>query len=460
MMKKIGGALLITLLQSAVSLVAQIVLARILSPNIFGQFATCSVLVTILMALANLQCDKYIISGKGQTVQDRLKASAYIELIVAIMFFILALSILPMILKLINKDELIYYSLALACSVVYTPFTRGKAVLDSELMFFKARLPQLCAQIISATIAIFLALNEYGLSALIIWRLCAYFIEILILTSIHGSPKFKIIEREERKAVIGFVKPLYWSSVIFTVYASFDYYVLAIFISDSELGLYWLSFQLTNYLLIIKTTFNNILLPYYCQSKDNMMKVELLNNHTKLLILFYLVFSIVSMMISDVAINIVLGEKWSKMTTIFNLFTIIVMFKAFSSSFLPYLIAVDKRKAELQSTVFALLNLTIFLPILSLKFGVFGALVAVMISTFLNFIYLYCKYIYEIKDNNHLKTFSLMILVSIIIYGSSFLHILPRLGILTPILLGATIMIVKNLHELKNVINKTSGLLS
>ncbi|WP_394392266.1 oligosaccharide flippase family protein [Shewanella woodyi] len=456
-MKKISGALLITLFQSAVSLVAQLSLARILSPDIFGQFATCSILVTILMALANLQCDKYIISGKGQTLQERFKASAYIEFLVAIVFFGLAVFVFPLILKLMNKQELIYYSLILACSVVYTPLTRNKAVLDSQFKFFKARLPQFIAQIIAAIVAIFLALNNYGLSALIAWRLCAYLLEVVILAIVYGPPRFQVVERESSKEILHFIKPLYWSAVIFVLYTSFDYYILAALISNRELGLYWLSFQLTNYLLILKTTLNNILLPYYSRVEDNGIKTALLNSHTKLLTLFYLAVSIVCMMLSGTAIDIVLGEEWVDMTVIFNLFTIVVMFKAFTSSFLPYLITVDKRKAELQSTVFALIVLVILLPILSIKMGIVGALMAVIISTLLSFTYLYFKYIYRNIEGNYFKTFVGMLLVSSLIFGCSLLSTTPRVAILTSILAIVFIMLIKYLNRIKLTLNEISG---
>ncbi len=456
-MKKIGGALLITLFQSAISLTAQLTLARILSPDVFGQFATCSVLVTILMAFANLQCDKYIISGKNQTPQERFKTSVYIEFLIAIAFFGLAVFLLPIILKLLHKEELVYYSLVLACSVAYTPFTRSKAVFDCQLEFLKARLPQLIAQTFAAIVAVYLALSDYGLTALIVWRLCAYSLEVIILTIMHGFPKVKAIERNNIKEILSFVKPLYWAAVIFTIYASFDYYILAALISNRELGLYWLSFQLTNYLLILKTTLNNVLLPYYSKVDDESIKLELLNSHTKLLTLFYLSISTLCMMLSGSIIDLILGDEWEDMIQVFNLFTIVVMFKAFSSSFLPYLISVEKRNAELNSTIFALMVLIIILPVLTLNFGVFGALIAVIMSTLFGYNYLYFKYINRNINGNFFKKFVGMILISSIIYGCSLLSILPRIVILTSILVVAFVLLLRCLKKIKLTLNEISG---
>ncbi|MFT5296761.1 MAG: O-antigen/teichoic acid export membrane protein [Colwellia sp.] len=457
-MNKIGGALLITLFQSAVSLVAQLTLARILSPDVFGQFALCSVLVTILMAFANLQCDKYIISGKDQTPQERFKASVYVEFLIAIAFFGLAVFVFPIILKLLHKEELVYYSLILACSVAYTPFTRSKAVLDSQLKFFKARLPQLIAQTIAALVAVYLALNDYGLSALIVWRLCAYSLEVIILTITYGFPKVKAIEITNVKVMLNFVRPLYCAAVIFTIYVSFDYYVLATLISNKELGLYWLSFQLTNYLLILKTTFNNILLPYYSQVDDESIKLALLNHHTKLLILFYLSISTVCMILSGTAINLILGDEWTDMIPIFNLFTIVVMFKAFIGSFLPYLISVEKRSAELNSTICSLMILAVLLPVLSLKIGIFGALLSVMVSTLIGFIYLYFKYINRNINGNFFKTFIGMILASFFIYGGSLLSIMPKIVILTSILVVVLIILVRYVKKIRLTLNQISSI--
>ena len=457
-MEKISGALLITALQSIVSLIAQLSLARILAPEILGQFAICSVLVTILIAVANLQCDKYIISGNGGTLEDRLRVSAYIEFILAIVFFVLALVLLPLILNAINKNELIQYSLILACSIFYTPFIRIKAALDSQLKFLRARLPQLIAQVVAAICAIFLALNGFGLWALIAWRLCAYLLEVMVLIITQGPPNFKVVTRERRKEVLGFVKPLYWSSVIFTFYASFDYYILAALISNRELGLYWLAFQLTNYLLIIKTTLNNILLPYYSKAAEKNLKMTLLGNHVKLLAMFYFVIAVLSAIFSDIAIITILGEDWADMKQILNLFTIIVMFKAFVSSFLPFLITVGKNESELQSTVFALLALAILLPILTIKMGPIGAVCAVLGSTLLSFLYLHIRFISAEANGSFLIAFAIMLISSSVVIFSSTLSSVSQLLILLPILAAALLFLLGYVKRMKIVIGEISRL--
>lgn len=456
-MRNISFALLITLLQSAVSLTAQLTLARILSPDIFGQFATCSVLVTILMALSNLQCDKYIISSTDQTLEERFKTSAYIEFLVSIFFFSLAVFFLPLMLKLLNKEELIYYSIVMACCVIYTPLTRSKSILDSQLNFFKARVPQLIAQSVSSVIAIVLALKGYGLSALIIWRLCAYTLEILVLALLHGAPKFKSCSIRDGAKVLGFVRPLYGAALIFTIYGSFDYYVLSIFISNKELGLYWLSFQLTNYLLILKTALNNILLPYYSQVDECKFKTRLLDSHTKLIALIYFSVSVICMMLSDVIISFILGEEWLDMAPILNVFTVIVMIKAYSSSFLPYLITIKRRSAELNSTIFSLSVLAIMLPILLLTIGIFGALFSVLVSALSSYVYLYVRYIYSIEDIS-LNTFLLMILMACLVLMISFLSIELRIVVLFFAFFSIFFMAVKYIRKIKFILHEFSSI--
>ena len=456
-MEKIGGALLITLFQSAVSLIAQLSLARILAPEIFGQFATCSVLVTIFMALVNLQFDKYIISGKGETLEERESASVYIELILALAIFGLALSVFPLILHLINKAELIFYSLTLACSIFYTPLTRRKAVLDSQLKFIRARLPQFFSQVVAAIVATLMALNGSGLWALIAWRLCAYTLEVVVLVITQGPPNLKVVPREKRNEALSFVKPLYWSAVIFTLYASFDYYILAALISDRELGLYWLAFQLTNYLLIIKTTLNNVLLPYYSKTEDKHLQISLLSNHTRLLTSFYFVLVVLCAIFSEIAIVTILGEDWADMREILNLFIIAVMFKAFVSSFLPFLITKGKNESELQCTIFALLALVLVLPILTLKMGSIGALCAVIGSTLVSFGYLYFQFIIKYVNKNCLVIFAGMIFCSALVFFASTLSVMPKLFILTPMLAAALIFMAGYSRKIKVVMGQITG---
>lgn len=391
-MKKIGVVFIITILQASVSLATQLSLGRILKPEIFGQFAICAAITAFLMTLTNLQSDKFIIT-ESETEDGRYSTVVTTEIILSISVMLFAFLLLPLLLSLLNKPNLLLYSQLLSLAVFYNPLCRYKSVLDKNFRYIASRIPQSIAQVLSALIAIGLALKGWGIWSLISWRLCTFFFELIILHSLYPTlPKISL-DIDSIRELLKFVAPLYMAAIIFVIYSTFDYYILSYFIDDRALGHYWMAFQLTSYFLIIKTTFNGVLLPYYSKTKCGEDKINLQNHQLDAVSYFFLILCLVGFAFSKELITLILGELWTEMYFIFNLFLIVVSLKAFSGSVVPYLISKGKRNVELFSLVVALAVFFSTIYILSKHFGVIGALLSALLSVFISMVFLYYGFI-------------------------------------------------------------------
>lgn len=387
--------LIITIFQSFVSLITQIVIARILVPEIFGQFAICSAIITIAMTLTNLQSDKYIVMGDDRI--KRFHISYYSELIVSCFVIVIVNIIAPYILSLLAKPELILYVQVLSLAVFYNPLMRRKALFEGELDFLKARLPLLCSQIVSAIAAIILALNGFGIWSLISWRVVTFLLEIIILKIL--MPNIPKVENkwELLSEFKSFFSTLYLAAIAFVIYSTFDYYILANFLNEKELGLYWMCFQLTAYFIVLKTALNGLLLPIYSSINDDLEKQKhLLKQHIQLVSRLYMCIFICSIIFGEFFARVILGEKWLSITELLPYFLLITLIKSVSGSLLPQLIVRGQRSAELSGLIIALSIFLISIYPLSMYYGAKGALASAAISSISSACFILIKYM--LKD--------------------------------------------------------------
>ena len=408
---------LITILQSIVSLMTQISIARILVPEVFGQFAICSAIITIAMTMTNFQSDKYIVMGKDRI--QRYNISFYSELLMAIAVVIVLNLIAPYILSILDKSSLLKPVQVLSIAVFYNPLMRRKALFEGDLDFVKARVPLLASQIISSIIAIILALNGYEIWSLISWRLTTFVIEIIVLKAL--MPKLPKVNNnwELFKEYKSFFTTLYLAAIAFVVYSTFDYYILANFLNEKELGLYWMCFQLTAYFIVLKTTLNGLLLPIYASIKENVLQQNhLLKNHVQLVSRLYMSLFLGSIIFGEFFANIVLGEKWMSIAALLPYFLIITSIKSVAGSLLPQLIVRDKRSAELAGLLIALAVFLSSIYPLSYHHGAKGALASAAISSICSATFILIKYMS--KDIGLFKISILEMLIVIILSVALF----------------------------------------
>ena len=163
-----------SMVQYILFIFTQVVLARLISPEIFGEFAIISIYVMFFFTLSNFQSDKYIITKKDIS-NSKFNAILKFDLIIStVNYFFFFLIVYNQLLPNIDyqyKNQILLFGLI----VFYHPLSRKKALLEKELNFFNARYPATIATILSSIISVILAFNGYTISALILSNTCCCF---------------------------------------------------------------------------------------------------------------------------------------------------------------------------------------------------------------------------------------------------------------------------------------------
>lgn len=391
---KKGGitVLIFLILQNGTAFLTQVIMARLIEPNAFGMVAMAMFIAMIFGTIINSQGDKYIIQTK-ENVDEKLNVIITLELILAIIIIILVALLTPVITKLIGREDLTLIIQLLTVSYIAIPFQKIRSGLEKEMAMFKSKSALFAAQIIGGIIGVVLALNDFGIYAIIIWRIATPILDGIALLFIT---KFKIrfaLSKIIIRKVYSFSKPIIGASILVYFIWNIDYYIVGYFKDYTELGYYWLAFQVSHYALTAKTAINSVLFPTFTQIKSKAERYKLFDLVIRLTSAIYTLPALIILIFGKYFIILIYGEKWVPAVMPLKIFFIIVVIRAIGGNAGPLLYSLGKTKQDLKLAIINAITLPIFVAVGTYYYGIIGAAVGVLVSASLNAFYGFGKYI-------------------------------------------------------------------
>ena len=402
-----GGATVsvITLLQVMILFIVQVSLARILEPSEFGVFAFISLVTMFINSFGNLYGDRFLIKEKKNTYKI-LDTIFTVELIWSIFLILFSIFILPTILIWIGKAHLTEFIQIFCFVLIYNPFIKPKAIFEKQLSFIKANMPMLLSHFFGGVIGITLAYNGYGIWSLVFWKLAISIIEALCIWFILPyKPKFNIDYDILKKSLV-FGYPLLISAILVFISTNIDYYLVDSLMSEESLGFYWMAYQLSHYLFFIRAAINKVLFPTIAKLNNLKYQVKLFDIATTITALIYFIPVFVVLLFAQEIIIFIYGEKWLPSARLLNVFVIVVLIKAVSSTIAPLLHTYNKTKVDMEVAAINLLALLPLVYFLTIAYGTLGAALAVFIVGNISVFYTYQFYVNKLIHRGYFFYFS------------------------------------------------------
>lgn len=406
----IAGAVAVKI---AIGAGTQVLLARLLTPEIFGQVAYAMVVAMFFNAFTNLRGDAYIVSQK-ESPKRAMDVVFTMEMAAAALFFLLVCLTAPYIMDSLGKGELTSFVQILALSFFYNPLVRPRSRFERDLSFVRSRLPGMVSEILAAASSIALALAGYGVWSLLWWRLSVPLIEVAILwLTVSERPGFRW-DPGEAKAVFRYSLPLTSSAILVFFYYNVDYFIIGQVLDDSatQLGYYWLGFQAASYFLMARQIFYQGLLPIFSRLEDEGFKKEAFLRFSRAFSGTFLVLTLLALVFGRDAILFVYGKQWEPAVFPFQVISIVVLMRAINSNTGYYFHSSGKTMPDLV----AALIWTILLPPLAYigitRYGIDGAAVSVLIVQVIANVFIYERYVKPLTGKGALHFFFLPVAIS------------------------------------------------
>lgn len=371
----LGG---LTVSRYAISFASQVLLARLISPRGFGDFALLLALITMGSAMATIHARHWLVKRRDLSERD-LGTAFTLELVFGSVVTFAFLQLSPVILGWLGREELETPLRALSLVVLVTSFSIPSALLQREMRFGGLYFPQLAGVVANAITAVALAMNHDGLWALITGKLVGHLVETSLIWRLAPRQPTLVWDQEVAISICRFGLPLLGMTLLVQTYWHVDHVIIERLLDPRALGFYYLAFQLSKQALHVRTGLNQIALPIFARQPLARARISF-RRLTWLNSVVYLGMAVVGIGSADLLISVVFGARWSPAAMPFRLLMLATSWRGIVGYYEPLMVLHDGRHILLRSTV----ALTALLPLavyaLTPTFGLAGSAAAVLLA--------------------------------------------------------------------------------
>lgn len=382
-----------------VTLISNIILARLLTPYEFGQIGIVMFFIIIAKVLTESGLSGALIRKTDATEEDFSTVFIF-NLAISFFLFILLISFSGTIADFYDNPPLQNILIALASILLINAFqfTQNAKVIR-DLKFKKRSIYMFISVVLSSAFGIILALLKYGVWALVIMQIANAFILTLIYWIFEGPIKKFVFKKSSFKTLYKFGVNTTLASLISTGFENIYNLVLGKFFSIQYTGLYYQAKKLQEVpLSVIKSTLLGVV--FSTLSKLQHDQKAFTKFYNRIMVVFTTLVGLICLLIYFYAEQVILlmyGEQWLGAVFFMQILIIAsfflmqemlnrVLFKVFDKTEKILYLEIIKNVIQLTTVVIGIIKL-------DLAVLMYGFLATSVISYFIN--YYYSRKIYQ-----------------------------------------------------------------
>lgn len=431
-----------------ISVVVNLILARLLAPELFGTVAIVLMITDILQV--------FIESGFGTALIQKKEADDldfssvfFFNIVMGILLYVLLFLFAPLIASVYHRSELTDIIRVVGLILIVAGIRNVQQAYVSRNMLFKRFFFATLGGTVTAAIAgIWMAYKGYGVWAYVVQYLLNNLVGTLILWfTVSWRPKLQF-SLERLKGLFSFGWKLLASSILNTVSEKIRPLIIGARFSASDLAFYNEGILFPNLIVEnVNTSIDSVLLPALSEQQDS---TENLRQMTKraIQVSSYIMWPLMIglFVCAEPLVRLVLGEAWMMSVPFIRIFCIYYALFPVHTANLNAIKAVGRSDIFLKLEVIkkildlAVILITVFI---SVKAMAYGLLAEGIFCLFLNALpgakLIRYKFTDQMKDI--LPAFLLAAGMGFAVYAVSFLHLGSLVTLLIQIPLGGLIYI-------------------
>lgn len=427
-----------------VSFIVSLVLARLLTPEDYGQVALITVFVTILNTFATSGIGTALIQKKNADDKD-YSTVFYFNIIFSIILYLVLFSCAPIIADFYNDLTLIPIIRVLGISIIISSINNVQQSYVSKTMQFRRFFySTLIGTVVSGIVGVIMAYQNWGTWAIVAQQLSNQFVNTSVLWfTVRWRPK-KLFSFYRLKVLYSFGWKLLVSGLFDTVYTNIYSLVIGKFYDANTLGLYNKGVQFPNLIINnINGPIQSVLLPAMSYEQDNKERIKDMVRRS-ITTSTYLIFPIMAGMaaVAKPMVTILLTEKWVACVPFIQISCITMAFYPIHTANLQAINAMGRSDIFLKLEIIKKI-IGISLLVIGIPFGVYtmvwlralSSLISTFINAFPNRKLLNYSYLEQVKDM--LPAIVLSVIMAIVVMGIELLELNDFLTIFIQVIVGA-----------------------
>jgi len=330
---------ILTIFGYLLSLLRISILARLLSPSVFGIFSLAVILDKALQSLTSVGTEKYLIQ-KNEITNELIGGVWYFNIIRGIVICVLLIATGSFYSRIVN-DPSVFPVLVI---ISFASFFRGMVspgtfLLERNIKYKKIAIYEFCVSCVDVFAVVVFALIfknvkalAWGIVATSVFRACLSF----IIFPIRFTPR---IQLSIFKELIGIGKHFIILGIGSFIMMQSDKLIIGTICGSDALGLYSVAIRLTQMPLnILRKIVNRIALPVF--SRLQFQKEQLRNTTMKVIkIQMAILIPIIIFLLSSAEplVLIICGEEWIDAVPIVKALVLVVLGKGLAHVVVPYI---------------------------------------------------------------------------------------------------------------------------
>lgn len=311
-----------------VAFIVSIVLARMLSPDIYGTVALINVFTSILQVFVDSGLGNALIQKKDADDVD-FSTVFYVNLLFCGALYTLLFVCAPLIAKFYHDMSLTALTRVVGITLIVSGIKNiQQAYVSRNMMFRKFFFSTLGGTIAAAVVGISMAWAGYGAWALVAQQVINVSIDTIILwITVKWRPQ-RAFSMERLKGLFSYGWKLLMSSLIDIVYQNSRQLVIGKLYSSSDLAYYNKGRQFPNYVITnINSAIDSVLFPVMAKAQDNRQNVRQMTRKSIKVSAYIMAPLMMGLAFTaDSVVRLLLTDKWMECVPYLRIFCITFMF--------------------------------------------------------------------------------------------------------------------------------------
>jgi O-antigen/teichoic acid export membrane protein len=370
-----------------------IFLARLLLPEEFGLIAMITVFIVIGNSFINAGFGHALIQKKNA---DKIDESSifYFNIIIALFVSLILYNSSELISTFYNEPILNDIIKFLPLALIFNALGLVQRTLLSKTLDFKTQMKaSILTSLISGSLAVYLALNGYGVWSLVTLLICTDFFNTFFLWIFCPWRPIFVFSLDSLKSMFGFGSKLFIVSITNSIFTNIYVIVIGKIFSPSSLGFYHRAETFYKYpVVLINSVVSQVTFPVFSKIQQDKVSLRFFLKQAITQVTFITFPLMIGLMVvANPLIEIVLTEKWLPSVTYLQFFCLIGAMYPILAINLNALNALGRSDLYLKVDFInkAIIIVTI---LVSYKFGIITMIIGQIINSFIAF-YLYSFYI-------------------------------------------------------------------
>ena len=311
-----------------VTFIVSIVLARLLDPTVYGTVALVTVITTILQVFVSSGLGSALIQKKDADDLD-FSTVFYFNVVMCAFLYALLFFSAPLIANFYEMPELTAIVRVLGLTLVISGVKNiQQSYVSKKMLFKKFFFSSLGGTICAAIVGILMAINGFGVWALVSQSLVNLFINTVILWfTVKWRPKW-MFSLERLKGLFSFGWKILVASLINTIYNDIRQLIIGKQYSSTDLAFYNKGKQFPNLLVTnLNTAIDSVLFPVMSEEQKNKDTVKAMTRRaikTSSFIMWPMMIGLA--VCAEPLIRVLLTEKWMFCVPYLQVFCLVYAF--------------------------------------------------------------------------------------------------------------------------------------